>query len=141
MLFLRKTRVSLSAVGNQKTLFQAWDMVRYHYKRDNCSTQNEFIEKAIRFYCGYLETEHDGDYLPHTLSAVLEGSFTALGDRLGKLIFKMAVEMSMMMHLMAYDTDATLEQLEQLRGRCVQDVMSTHGMISFKDIFRFQKRL
>lgn len=119
----------------------AWDMVRYHYKRDNCSTQNEFIEKAIRFYCGYLETEHDGDYLPHTLSAVLEGSFTALGDRLGKLIFKMAVEMSMMMHLMAYDTDATLEQLEQLRGRCVQDVMSTHGMISFKDIFRFQKRL
>ena len=119
----------------------AWDMVRYHYKRDNCSTQNEFIEKAIRFYCGYLETEHDGDYLPHTLSAVLEGSFTALGDRLGKLLFKMSVEMSMMMHLMAYDTDATLEQLEQLRGRCVQDVMSTHGMISFKDIFRFQKRL
>lgn len=47
----------------------------------------------------------------------------------------------MMMHLMAHDTDATLNELEQLRGRCVQDVMRTHGMISFKEIFRFQKRL
>ena len=45
------------------------------------------------------------------------------------------------MHLMAHDTDATLNELEQLRGRCVQDVMRTHGMISFKEIFRFQKRL
>ena len=53
----------------------------------------------------------------------------------------MSVEMSMMMHLMAHDTDATLNELEQLRGRCVQDVMRTHGMISFKEIFRFQKRL
>lgn len=40
-----------------------------------------------------------------------------------------------------HDTDATLNELEQLRGRCVQDVMRTHGMISFKEIFRFQKRL
>jgi hypothetical protein len=47
----------------------------------------------------------------------------------------------MMMHLMAHDTDATLNELEQLHGRCVQDVMRTHGMISFKEIFRFQKRL
>lgn len=41
----------------------------------------------------------------------------------------------------AHDTDATLDELEQLRGRCVKDVMRTHGMISFKEIFRFQKRL
>ena len=101
----------------------------------------EFIEKAIQFYTGYLEAEQDGSYLPVTLSATLEGSLGALGDRLGKLLFKMSVEMSMMMHLMAHDTDATLNELEQLRGRCVQDVMRTHGMISFKEIFRFQKRL
>lgn len=72
---------------------------------------------------------------------MLEGSLGALGDRLGKLLFKMSVEMSMMMHLMAHDTDATLDELEQLRGRCVKDVMRTHGMINFKEIFRFQKRL
>lgn len=118
-----------------------WKMVGLHYKANNCTTQNEFIEQAIQFYCGYLGTEQEAAFLPVTLSTVLEGSLGALGDRLGKLLFKMSVEMSMMMHLMAHDTDATLNELEQLRGRCVQDVMRTHGMISFKEIFRFQKRL
>ena len=27
-----------------------WDPVESHYQADNCSTRNEFIEKAIRFY-------------------------------------------------------------------------------------------
>ncbi len=30
-------------------------MVESHYRADNCSTKNEFIEKAIRFYTGYLK--------------------------------------------------------------------------------------
>ena len=114
------------------------ELVERCYQLDNSQSQSE---RAIQFYTGYLEAEQDGTYLPVTLSAVLEGSLGALGDRLGKLLFKMSVEMSMMMHLMAHDTDATLNELEQLRGRCVQDVMRTHGMISFKEIFRFQKRL
>ena len=116
------------------------ELVERCYQLDNSQSQSEFIERAIQFYTGYLEAEQDGTYLPVTLSAVLEGSLGALGDRLGKLLFKMSVEMSMM-HLMAHDTDATLDELEQLRGRCVKDVMRTHGMISFKEIFRFQKRL
>ena len=31
-----------------------WQRVQEHYKSDGCSTQNEFIAKAILFYCGYL---------------------------------------------------------------------------------------
>ena len=128
-------------MSNTKKKFAFWltpktkELVERSYQLDNSQSQSEFIEKAIQFYTGYLEAEQDGSYLPVTLSATLEGSLGALGDRLGKLL------LSMMMHLMAHDTDATLNELEQLRGRCVQDVMRTHGMISFKEIFRFQKRL
>ena len=39
------------------------------------------------------------------------------------------------------DTDIDLPTLEKLRARCVQDVMGTHGQISFKDILKFQKEL
>ena len=78
-----------------------------HYKDHNCTTQNEFIEQAIRFYCGYLDADRDGTYLPDTLSAVLEGALSALGDRLGKLLFKLAVEESMLMHIISHDTDIT----------------------------------
>ena len=71
----------------------------------------------------------------------MEGSFTALGDRMGRLLFKLSVEVSMLMHIIAYDTDIDLPTLEKLRARCVQDVMRTHGQISFKDILKFQKEL
>jgi hypothetical protein len=30
------------------------DNVDMLYKSDNCKSKTEFIEKAIRFYCGYL---------------------------------------------------------------------------------------
>ena len=31
-----------------------WQRVQEQYKQDGCSTQNEFIAKAILFYCGYF---------------------------------------------------------------------------------------
>ena len=34
----------------------AWANVEHHYQADNCSTKNEYIEKAVRFYSGYLDT-------------------------------------------------------------------------------------
>ena len=44
-----------------------WQRVQEHYKSDGCSTQNEFIAKAILFYCGYLQSEYAGDFLPKIL--------------------------------------------------------------------------
>ena len=94
---------------------EAWKMVGDQYKGDNCSTQNEYIEKAIRFYVGYRNAECDGYYLPNTLSYMLEGSLTALGDRIGRLLFKLSVEEYMMMHIIAHDTDINLETLFKIR--------------------------
>ena len=61
----------------------AWADVEHHYQADNCSTKNEYIEKAIQFYSGYLDTEHAEEYLPRVLSDVLEGKLGAFGKRMG----------------------------------------------------------
>ena len=42
--------------------------------RDNCRTQNEFIEKAIRFYAGYISGQEATAYLPPALASVLRGT-------------------------------------------------------------------
>ena len=39
-----------------------WQRVQEHYKSDGCSTQNEFVAKAILFYCGYLQSEYAGTF-------------------------------------------------------------------------------
>ena len=49
--------------------------VEAHYKQDNCKSQGEYIEKAVRFYSGYLDTKHAEAYLPRILSDVLEGNW------------------------------------------------------------------
>ena len=115
-----------------------WDQVESHYQRDNCTTKNEFIEKAIRFYSGYLDTESADAYLPRVLADVLEGKLGALGKRMGHLLFKLAVEMDMMMNVLAAAMEIPEEQLRELRGRCVQEVKKTHGMISLDDAVEYQ---
>lgn len=67
-------------------------LVEDHYQADNCRSRTEFIETAIRFYVGYLNTQHAESYLPRILADVLEGKLTSLGDRMGSLLFKLAVE-------------------------------------------------
>ena len=57
--------------------------VQEHCKSDRYSTQNEFIAKAIMFYCGYLQSEYTGDFLPKILGETLEAVLSMFGDRIG----------------------------------------------------------
>lgn len=120
---------------------EVWAMVEEHYREDNCTKKNEYIAKAIRFYSGYLDAVGADDYLPRVLSDVLEGKLGALGSRIGRLLFKLTVEMDLNANILAalgeYDRDA----LERLRGQCVQNAKQTNGEISFEDALRRQKGL
>ena len=44
-------------------------LVKELCERDNCQSQNEFIEKAIRFYAGYVSGKEATAYLPPALVA------------------------------------------------------------------------
>ena len=120
---------------------KVWDMVEHHYRGDNCSTKNEYIQKAIRFYSGYLDAAGAGEYLPRVLSDVLEGKLSALGGRIGHLLFKLAVEQELSVNVLAALGDINLDAVERIRGQCVQTVKRTNGEINFEDTLRIQKRL
>ena len=49
-------------------------LVKEMYPRDNCRTQNEFIEKAIQFYAGYVSGQDACEFLPAALTAALRGT-------------------------------------------------------------------
>ena len=85
-------------MANKKIKFPRWLMpdtkatVECLYRQDGCNSQSEFIEKAILFYCGYLQSEYAGDFLPKILGETLEAILSMFGDRIGKLLLKQAVE-------------------------------------------------
>lgn len=127
----------------EKTRFALWideetlKQVQEHYSSDGCRTQSEFIARAIRFYCGYLTAKKAGDYLPSTIASTLEGVLLMFGDRLGRLLFRLVVEVGMMGRIIASDTAMDNETIERLRAECVRDAKKTNGQISFRDALRF----
>ncbi|WP_204791693.1 hypothetical protein [Oscillibacter sp. CU971] len=116
----------------------AWSQVETSYTKDNCTTKNEYIEKAIRFYTGYLNTQNAASYLPRVLADVLEGKLGALGTRIGKLLFKLAVEQDMIANITAAVNEVHLDDLERLRARCMKEIRKTNGVIDLEDAVRYQ---
>ena len=116
----------------------AWSQVETSYTKDNCTTKNEYIEKAIRFYTGYLNTQNAASYLPRVLADVLEGKLGALGTRVGKLLFKLAVEQDMIANITAAVNEVHLDDVERLRARCIREIRQTNGVIDLEDAIRYQ---
>ena len=117
----------------------AWANVEHHYQADNCSTKNEYIEKAVRFYSGYLNTQNAGEYLPRVLADVLEGKLGAFGKRMGHLLFKLAVDQCLMGQELAAGLEIDPDQLRKARVQCIKMVKETNGEISFEDAVVRQK--
>ena len=116
-----------------------WQKVVDCYHADNCTAKNEFVEKAIEFYIGYLNTQNATSFLPEVLSTVLIGTMDNFGQRIGTQLNKMAIEQNMCNHILVEDTDMDERDYQLLRGRSVREVQSTNGRISFKDVLDFQK--
>lgn len=116
-----------------------WEDVLSHYKSDNCSTQNEFVANALRFYIGYLNTKNAGAFLPQAISSVMIGTMDNYAHRIGSQLYKLAVEQNLCNHILAEDTDMDARDYQLLRGRSAREVQSTNGRISFKEALDFQK--
>ncbi len=101
--------------------------------RDNCKSRSELIENAIRFYAGYLSGEDAVKFLPAALVSALRATVQCSEDRIARLLFKLTVEMSMMMNVLAIGLEIDSCQMDRLRGQCVQAVKRSNGTITFKD--------
>ncbi len=101
--------------------------------RANCRSQNEFMENAARFYCDYLASEDVAEFLPPIFVHAMRGTIQCSEDRIARLLFKLTVEISMMMNVLAAGLEIDSSQLDALRGRCVQEIKKTNGTITFKD--------
>ena len=113
-------------------------LVKDMCSRDNCQSQNEFIDKAIRFYAGYLSAKDAAEVLPPALVSAIKGTIQSTENRLARLLFKLAVELDMVMNILAAGMEVSEGDLKQLRERCVQEVRQTGGNITFLDTVRYQ---
>ena len=113
-------------------------LVKAAMLRDNCQSQNEFIEKAIRFYAGHIAARDGVTALSESLVSVIRGTLDDSENRIARLLFKLAVELSMTMHVVAANKGVGDMPLARLRGKCVEDVRKSIGSVNMEKINEYQ---
>ena len=118
---------------------QTLRVIEQHYRGDNCQSKSEFIEKAIRFYLGFLNEEQGVNYLSPLITETVKAEIKGTEQRLARLLFKVAVELGKVSHLIAATNNVDDETLRQLQGMCANEVRRINGIISSEDAVRYQQ--
>ena len=114
------------------------DIARQWYERDNCSSMSEFIEKAVQFYGGYVASEHNPNYFPNIVISTMKSIMRDSENRQNRNLFRIAVELGMLMNVMAATHDIPEDALVKLRGDCIEEIKRINGTLSLDTAVRWQ---
>ena len=105
----------------------------------NCKSRSEFLEKAARMYAGYISANNALTYLPPVLMTAVRGAVQDSENRIARLLFKMAVELDMVMNVVAGTMRVNPETVKQLRATCIENVKKTGGTVTFDAAVKYQR--
>ena len=97
-------------------------------------SRSEFICDSIEHYIATLNVKGSSKVLTPALESVISGKIAGTEDRISRVIFKLAVEVSVQNHLTAGRYGFEDGYLEELRDYCAREVASTNGRMNLADI-------
>ncbi len=109
------------------------------YSTDNCENQTEFIEKAVDFYISYLTTNKEVSFLNPMLYSAMKASLKESENRQAGNLFRLAVEMSVIMNVIASALNVDEEQIKRIRSRCRKEVLQSHGTVAFESAIEYDR--
>ena len=121
-----KNRLTFRPSDETRQRIEQW------YRADNCSSLNDFIEKAVNNYIDRLEINDDNCLLPTAISSAINGRLGLLEKNLSSLSFNHAVELDMIVSIVAEAFNFSCEDMNQLRAQSVKNVKRTNGRISLE---------
>ena len=134
------------AVSNEKERFviylypETLEKINELYRVDDCHSRSQFVEKALRFYIGYLLAEDDASYLPTAMLSNMKSIVAESENKISRTFYKVAVELAMIQNAFAFShKDITPESLIALRKSIEKEVKSINGMLTLEDAVDWQK--
>lgn len=123
-----------------KLLPETMEKIDTLYKQDNCSSRSDFIEKAVIFYCGYLMSKENmvTEFLAPQIGTLTEGIIKGSEQKLCRAMFKIAVELGAVTHMLAAMNQIDEQTLFKLRSMCTDEVRHINGVINFEKAVRYQ---
>ncbi|MEG2687342.1 MAG: hypothetical protein RR954_09550, partial [Christensenellaceae bacterium] len=99
----------------------------------NVANISQLIAKAVDFYLGYIGTSDATQFLSETLVGVVDSSIRQTEGRNATNLFRLAVEMDIVMQILADGMDIPNEVIENLRGKAIRQVKKSNGKVKFED--------
>ena len=121
-----KSRLTFRPSDETRQRIEQW------YKADNCSSLNDFIEKAVNDYIDRLALNDNNRALPIAVTSAINGRLGLLEKNLSSLSFNHAVELDMIVSIVAEAFNFSREDMKQLRAQSVKNVKNTNGRISLE---------
>ena len=118
---------------------ETYEQVNHWYRKTDCRSKTEFIEKAVQFYVSHLTAEDGGRYLPHAFLSTMKSIVSESTRRICNILFKLAVELAMLMNVIAAAHKIDRGTLDRLRGECVKEVKRTNGNFTLDDAVEWQE--
>ena len=121
-----KSRLTFRPSDETRQRIEQW------YKADNCNSLNDFIEKAVNDYIDRLALNDNNRALPLAVISAIDGRLGLLEKNLSALSFNHAVELDMLVGVVAGAFNFNREDMKQLRAQSVKNVKHTNGRISLE---------
>ena len=123
-----KQRVSLYL--DKKTI----QVVDTFIKKKGLHSRNEFFERAAENLIADEAIKTGGDVMSEKLAKAVENVSEDNAKAISKGLFRYAVQLEMLMRVIAKTNHFTDDELEEMRREAINNVRRTRGRIKFEDI-------
>lgn len=107
-------------------------------RRTDADSRNEFVEKAIEFYAGYLNAEQNPKFFNEMFTSAAQQKMEQVGKSLGTGQYKISVELAKLCHLVAAQMHVTDDQLQWLHQKCSEEVKALGSVPTFEQAYQYQ---
>lgn len=107
-------------------------------KKSGVKSRSEYINIAVDAYLDFLNNETIRNVVSPMFETVVSAKIEDSENRIARIIFKLAVELSMLMHITAVNGNISETKMKELRRLCTEEVSRLGGQISFENAYRFQ---
>lgn len=103
-------------------------------RRAKANSRNDFVEQAIEFYIGYLNSEDSSEYIGELLSAELDRRLSPFAKTFSTNQYKTSVQLAIISHILATAFEFTHEYVDDLFHKCQAEVKRLDSVPSFARI-------
>lgn len=93
--------------------------------------RSDYINEAVKFYNSYLHNQNSAEYISKTLMNTMQGMMNTFERRMGRMMFKQAVEIAKVFWLVVRGFHLRPEEVDDFHSDCVAEVKRINGVIQF----------